>query len=163
MSIYRNIEIDMRTGIHFAGKCSNLLNRVARSRAGFGSRSGAMAQVAVTIAGKSYRIACDEGDEPRLAALAEVVDTQVEGMRRRFGEIGDRRLLIMAAISIADELVDMTRRVRDLEGRLETPRADAPPATAAGTAWVERIAAGIEEAAERIEQISRELDTARAG
>jgi cell division protein ZapA len=110
-----------------------------------------MAQVAVTIAGKIYRIDCDEGDEARLVALAEVVDTQVEGMRARFGEIGDRRLLIMAAISIADELVDMTRRVRELE-------AEAEAAPGRQSDWAERAVSGIEEAAALIQRIARELD-----
>ncbi len=106
-----------------------------------------MAQVAVTIAGSTYRIDCDDGDEPRLAALAEVVDSQVEGMRARFGEIGDRRLLIMAAISIADELVDTTRHVRDLEAAADrqSSRAD-------------RTIAGIEDAAALIERIAGELN-----
>lgn len=119
-----------------------------------------MAQVGVTIAGKSYRIACDEGDEPRLAALAEVVDAQVEGMRQRFGEIGDRRLLIMAAINIADELVDTSRRARDLEAAVETHDADASARPVSRDEWAERIAAGIEDAAERIERIASDLERA---
>lgn len=121
-----------------------------------------MAQVAVTIAGKTYRIACDEGDESRLVALAEVVDRQIEGMRQRFGEIGDRRLMIMASIAIADELVDTSRRVRDLEA--EVARLSAAPPT--GTempqeGFGERVAAAIGEAAERIERVARDLDDAR--
>lgn len=118
-----------------------------------------MAQVAVTIGGKTYRIACDEGDEPRLVALADVVDSQLESMRRRFGEIGDRRLLIMAAVSIADELVEASRRVRDLESRLEGREAEASAAAGGNEDWVERIAAGIEVAAERIERVASALDS----
>jgi cell division protein ZapA len=117
-----------------------------------------MAQVAVTIGGKTYRIACDEGDEPRLVALADVVDSQVESMRQRFGEIGDRRLLIMAAVSIADELVETSRRVRDLETRLEGHEAEARATAGGRDDWVERIAAGIEAAAERIERVASDLD-----
>lgn len=117
-----------------------------------------MAQVAVTIAGKTYRIDCDDGDESRLAALAEVVDTQVEGMRARFGEIGDRRLLIMAAISIADELVDATRQVRDLRGTVTRLEADAAAASGAQQDLVERAVTGIEDAAALIERIAVELN-----
>jgi cell division protein ZapA len=114
-----------------------------------------MAQVAVTIGGKSYRISCDESDEPRLVALAEVVNAQVEDMRSRFGEIGDRRLLIMAAISIADELVETTRRVRDLESSLE--KTEAEPTKDESDERITRLAAGLEEAAERIERITDDL------
>lgn len=115
-----------------------------------------MAQVAVTIAGKIYRIDCDDGDETRLAALAEVVDSQVDGMRARFGEIGDRRLLIMAAISIADELVDMTRRVRELEAVIAKLEA-----STGQNFWAERAVSGIEEAAALIQRIANELDAAQ--
>jgi cell division protein ZapA len=122
-----------------------------------------MAQVAVAIAGKTYRIACDDGDESRLAALAEVVDGQVADMRQRFGEIGDRRLMIMAAVNIADELVESSRRIRDLEAAVARLEAAAAPALHERSDRGQRIAEGIEAAAERIEQIASELGAARAG
>ena len=50
-----------------------------------------MAQLAVTIAGKVYRVACDEGEEAHLGDLAQLVDAKIAGMRPRFGEIGDQR------------------------------------------------------------------------
>jgi cell division protein ZapA len=116
-----------------------------------------MARVAVTIAGKTYRIDCDDGDEPRLTALAEVVDRQIETMRSRFGEIGDQRLLVMAAITIADELVDMTRRARDFEALAQMREAEAAVATKAQDAWAERALAGIEQAAGSIERMASEI------
>jgi cell division protein ZapA len=116
-----------------------------------------MAQVSVAIAGKTYRIACDDGDEPRLDALAQVVDTQVGEMRQRFGEIGDRRLLIMAAIGIADELVDMSRRVRMLESEVARHDATAAEASSQESFRFERAVTEIEAAAELIERIALEM------
>jgi cell division protein ZapA len=65
-----------------------------------------MAQVSVTIDGRKYRLACNEGEEARLESLAGVIDDKIGEMRAAFGEIGDQRLVIMAALTIADNLAE---------------------------------------------------------
>ena len=63
-----------------------------------------MPQVTLTIAGKTYRVACGEGEEARLGALAEDLDGRIGALRGSFGEIGDLRLHVMAGLTLADEL-----------------------------------------------------------
>ena len=75
-----------------------------------------MSHVSVTINGRQYRMACEEGQETRLLRLAEVLESRVTSLRGKFGEIGDQRLTVMAALTIADELADSERRVRGLVG-----------------------------------------------
>lgn len=113
-----------------------------------------MAQLAVTIAGKIYRVACDEGEEARLGDLAQLVDAKISGMRTRFGEIGDQRLTIMAAITLADEWSEAHERVRELEAELARFKghATAPPE------WAEKVAVSLGEAAQRIERVAQELN-----
>ena len=65
-----------------------------------------MTQVSVTIDGRKYRLACNEGEEARLETLAGVIDDKIGEMRASFGEIGDQRLIIMAALTIADNLAE---------------------------------------------------------
>ena len=65
-----------------------------------------MSQVSVTIDGRKYRLACNEGEEARLETLAGVIDDKIGEMRASFGEIGDQRLIIMAALTIADNLAE---------------------------------------------------------
>jgi cell division protein ZapA len=65
-----------------------------------------MSQVSVTIDGRKYRLACNEGEEARLESLAGMIDEKIGEMRSSFGEIGDDRLKIMAALSIADNLAE---------------------------------------------------------
>ena len=65
-----------------------------------------MAQVSVTIDGRKYRLACNEGEEARLESLAGVIDEKIGERRKAFGEIGDQRLVIMAALTIADNLTE---------------------------------------------------------
>ena len=66
-----------------------------------------MAQVDVSVNGQSYRIACEDGQEDRLVDLAAMVDEKVSGLVNQIGQVGSNRLLVMAALIIADELVDL--------------------------------------------------------
>ena len=65
-----------------------------------------MSQVSVTIDGRKYRLACNPGEEARLELLAGLIDEKIGEMRASFGEIGDQRLVIMAALTIADNLAE---------------------------------------------------------
>jgi len=81
-----------------------------------------MAQVTVTIDGKAYRMACDEGQEEHLMDLAQRFDRYVSHLKGSFGEIGDQRLTVMAGIMITDELAELEKRVRGLETEINTLR-----------------------------------------
>jgi cell division protein ZapA len=63
-----------------------------------------MAQVSVTIDNRKYRLACNEGEEARLESLAGLIDDKIGELRASFGEIGDQRLVVMAALTVADSL-----------------------------------------------------------
>src|SRR5471032_2195877 len=76
-----------------------------------------MAQVTVTIGGRVYRLACNEGEEPHLDKLASALDAKIDEIRGAFGEIGDQRLVVMAALTIADELSEARRAIAALESQ----------------------------------------------
>jgi len=81
-----------------------------------------MAQVTVTIDGKAYRMACEEGQEGHLEELAAGFDRYVGHLKGQFGEIGDLRLTVMAGIMVMDELNDVRRRLERLEKETEDLR-----------------------------------------
>ncbi|MCQ3943658.1 MAG: cell division protein ZapA, partial [Alphaproteobacteria bacterium] len=74
-----------------------------------------MAQVTVTINGREYRMACEDGQESHLMKLSKMLDDRIHQLRGSFGEIGDTRLTVMAALTVADELSEAGRRMRRLE------------------------------------------------
>jgi cell division protein ZapA len=117
-----------------------------------------MAQVSVTINGRQFRIACDDGQEDSLADLAQEVDQRIEGMRGSFGEIGDTRLTVMAAIQIADELREAQLRIR----RLEEERTALQDARLISSERAKQAQAAVinafNSASERIEGITRKLN-----
>src|SRR5260370_35685390 len=73
-----------------------------------------MSQVTVTINGRQFRMACEDGQESHLLRLAQDLDQRIERLRGTFGEIGDTRLTVMAALTVADEFADASGRVRRL-------------------------------------------------
>ncbi|MCB1492800.1 MAG: cell division protein ZapA [Rhodobiaceae bacterium] len=73
----------------------------------------AQAQVNVTIAGRTYRMACEAGQEDHLLGLADQVNGHIEHLRHEFGDVGDMRLLIMAALVLADELHETRRALAE--------------------------------------------------
>jgi cell division protein ZapA len=109
-----------------------------------------MALVNVTINGRAYQIACDDGQEEHLARLAGYVDKRVSELTATMGQIGDTRLLVMASLLIADELAD-TRSA--LESERASHAALAPETE-------EVIADGIDALAKRIEEIAARLEAA---
>ena len=74
-----------------------------------------MAQVDVSVNGQSYRIACEDGQEDRLVDLAAMVDEKVLDLVNQIGQVGSNRLLVMAALVIADELVDLKNEAGSLQ------------------------------------------------
>ena len=73
-----------------------------------------MAQVDVEVNGKTFRIACEDGQEERLIDLASMVNEKISDLADQVGQVGQHRLLVMAALVIADELVDLRNVSKNL-------------------------------------------------
>ncbi|OCI93226.1 cell division protein ZapA [Rhizobium sp. AC27/96] len=116
-----------------------------------------MAQVTVTIDGKAYRMACEEGQEDHLTDLANRFDRYVLHLKSQFGEIGDLRLTVMAGIMIMDEVSELTRRVSALEAELETLTSNRDMTVAANARAEETLASVIDEVTMRISGITEKL------
>jgi cell division protein ZapA len=119
-----------------------------------------MAHVSVTINGRQYRVACEEGQEHHLARLAHDLDRRIANLRGTFGEIGDSRLTIMAALILVDELSEQRQRLHRIETEL-TGLQDARAADLDRAVTLEAdIGAALGSAAERIEKAVRLLEQA---
>ena len=74
-----------------------------------------MAAVNVVVNGRTYNIACNDGEEDSLKHLAAIVDGKLQEVVTMVGQIGDQRLLLMAALLIADDLVNRNDRLAEIE------------------------------------------------
>jgi cell division protein ZapA len=117
-----------------------------------------MPQVSVTINGRQFRMACEDGEEAHLLSLAEDIDQRISRLRERFGEIGDTRLTVMAALTLADELRDTKERLARLEPELARAQEANVASAERAIATQAAITAALNAAAERIESITRRLN-----
>jgi cell division protein ZapA len=117
-----------------------------------------MSQVSVTINGRQFRMACEDGQEGHLMNLARDLDSRIEGLRAKFGEIGDTRLTVMAALTIADSLAETGARIKRLEDELTGLQSTRGESVDRSKATRDAIAAALNAAAERIEGITKKLN-----
>ena len=107
-----------------------------------------MGQISLTVNGRPYAIACDDGQEARIRRLGQYVDAKVAEFVGSLGQVGEARLLLLAALVIADELADTNEALR-----LERS-AQAEATAAAGAA-----ASGVQGIAQRVEAIEARAES----
>ncbi len=117
-----------------------------------------MAQLNVTINGRNYRMACEDGQEEHLMGLAQDIDSRIEQLRGNFGEVGDARLTVMAALMVADELSEAGKKIRKLEEDLAASHGAQAAAAERAQETQAAIIAALNAAAERIEGVTRQLN-----
>ena len=116
-----------------------------------------MAQVTVTIDGKAYRMACDEGQEEHLIELAERFDRYVGHLKEAFGEICDQRITVMAGIMVMDEMAELQKRMHGLESEIATLRKTRDDALSRAGKNDAALTGTLVELAERIESVATKL------
>lgn len=122
-----------------------------------------MNHINVTINGRQYRMACEEGQEVRLLKLAESLESRIENLRGKFGEIGDARLTVMAALTVCDELVDANNRIRVLEQEVISLRDVRVAASDRIKATQVAVANALNAAADRVEKTTQMLNRTVGG
>ena len=78
-----------------------------------------MGQLTIRINGYPYTVGCEDGQEDRLLAMAEVVDARVAGIKALGTHTGESKLLVLAALLMADELNDL--QAEQTEQRRQAP------------------------------------------
>jgi len=112
-----------------------------------------MAQVTIAVNGREYRIACEDGEEEHIDYLAKYINHHVDELVTRVGQVGEARLLLMAALQLADELSEAFSELDELKSG-KAPVAAAAPADDNGALEI------IENVAERLERIAARLENA---
>ena len=110
-----------------------------------------MSQVTIKINGYAYNIGCKDGEEPHLMAMAEQIEERVTRAKALGSQSGEAKLLVMAALFMADELHDLTLEMKSGEmkpgGKVRTPAAEK-----ASQERMKKLAARAEAIASTVEQ-----------
>jgi cell division protein ZapA len=122
-----------------------------------------MNHVNVTINGRQYRMACEDGQEAQLLSLADGLESRIGSLRGKFGEIGDARLTVMAALMACDELLEASQRIRTLEAELAALREVRVAAADRARATQIAVSNALNAAADRIEKTTQVLNRTIGG
>lgn len=113
-----------------------------------------MPQVNVRINGYSYTVGCEDGQEQHLVAMAREVENRVDSIKALGGQSGEARLLVLAALLMADELHDLRVEADALRATTARPARARGEGEAAAARRMAKLAA-------RAEQIAGELELQR--
>ncbi len=117
-----------------------------------------MAKVSISVNGRRYALGCEDGEEERLARLGQKLDDRVNSMADQFGQIGDLRLMVMAGITMLDELEDMNTAVdTEVDKRVLDLRKKNEEALRASQVSDTKATESLLQAAERIERLAAKL------
>ena len=116
-----------------------------------------MGQVSVTLNGRTYRLECGEGEEAHLIELAEYLGTHVEVVKRKFGQVGDDRLILMASLHVMDELWDLKRQMQDMKAAMAEARRDRSVADESAKSLASDLAARVSAVADRLELLNEQF------
>jgi cell division protein ZapA len=107
-----------------------------------------VAQLTIKINGYAYTVGCDDGQERHLQQMAAEVESRIDSIKALGGQSGESRLLVLAALLMADELHDQ----KAMLGKLQTELARLPQAEAESRRRLARLADRAEEIAHGLEQ-----------
>ena len=108
-----------------------------------------MSQVEIRVNGREYKVTCEEGQQERLQKLAAFLDKRVSAMAADLSQVGEARLMLLAALTICDELFEAKERAEELEGAGE----ELDEETMGGASRA------IDAAAKRVNEIAAKLDS----
>jgi cell division protein ZapA len=116
-----------------------------------------MAQVNLTVNGRIYRMACEDGEENHVLELGVRFDKAIAELREALGEIGDQRLMVMAGILMTDRLDDAERRLRRAEQDIRELKEHRLDAASRYEGLEGRFVAALDDVATRIEGLAERL------
>jgi cell division protein ZapA len=111
-----------------------------------------MAQVDIEVNGRSYAVACDDGQETQVERLGRFLDSKVMALVKGVGQVGETRLLLLAGLTIADELIEAEQRSAEAPETVAPPVAEPSLDEGLITEFLDRLAIRIEQVAATLEQ-----------
>lgn len=112
-----------------------------------------MGQVTVRVGGYAHPVSCQDGQEDHLMRMAAEVDRRINTLRAMGMQFGETRMLLLAALQLADETADLTAEVGALKAG-GAVAASPGASVAADPALAERL----DRVAETIEGIAATLE-----
>lgn len=118
-----------------------------------------MGQVSVSVNGRNYTVACDDGQEDHVTELAAYIDGHVVELSKDVGQVGDARLLLMASLLVTDELSEMISRVESLEAEVEGLRDTQTDHSRRANTAEAKVAEILDSATQRLTDVTQRIES----
>ena len=118
-----------------------------------------MATIIVEINNRQYEMACEDGEEEHINSLAGTLDGNVRAMESKFGKIGDIRLVVMASLTVADQLVDAQKKMTTLKDEIEGLKESRTTDLEISQANEDKIATMLEATAVRLDSLTKHINS----
>lgn len=128
-----------------------------------------MPEVEISIGGRSFQVACQEGEEHFLLSAAKLLDNEAQTLSEALGRVPEARMLLMAGLMLADKTAGLEEELQACERRLAESEANAAPPAAPAPERIEvpvvpeGLAEGLAELAERAEAAADMAERKLAG
>ena len=109
-----------------------------------------MGQVSVTVNNRLYQVGCDDGEEDQVRRLSQMLDGRVKELAALVGQVGEARLLLMTALTLADDLEGAQRDIAAIKREIAAMRSEQGAAQADSDALL-GLARRLEDIAARLE------------
>ena len=109
-----------------------------------------MGQVNVTVNNRLYQVGCDDGEEDQVRRLSQMLDGRVRELAALVGQVGEARLLLMTALTLADDLEGAQRDIAAIKREIAAMRSEQGAAQADSDALL-GLARRLEDIAARLE------------
>jgi cell division protein ZapA len=125
-----------------------------------------MPEVQINIGGRSFEVACQEGEEHYLLAAAKMLDTEASTLVDQIGRVPEARMLLMAGLMLADRTAGVEDKLRELEDQISNLKSDLAEAQARPADRVEvpvlpeGVIDSLAEIAARAEALANEVEEA---
>jgi len=121
-----------------------------------------MPQVEIMIGGRSFEVACQDGEEPFLTSAAAMLDAEAQALSSQIGRMPEGRMLLMAGLMLADKTAGLEERLRDAEAALAAIQQSGPERVEVPVVPPE-VMALLDEVAEQAEWLAEQAERRAAG
>jgi len=121
-----------------------------------------MPQIEIKIGGRTFEVACQEGEEQFLYTAAALLDTEASSLSTQIGRMPEARMLLMAGLMLADKTAGLEDRLAEANKRLDVlENAPAPEARTVEVAVIPtEVTETLAEIAAQAEALADEVDAA---
>ena len=111
-----------------------------------------MAEVNLTINGRNYGIACDDGQEKRLRDLGYYVDQRLREIAKAGAATNETHLMVLASLMLADEVFDLRDNLGAIDEQVQVTQSLVRDDAAIADA-INDLAGRVGEIADRIQKV----------